>query len=265
MIKKCNMNTKKILFYWQKRILNRAVDILMSLLAIVILSPLFLLIIFILRFTAEGEVFYFQERIGQNNSKFQIWKFATMMKNSMNIGSGSITLKNDFRVTKFGKILRITKINELPQLVNLLKGDLTIVGPRAMVDETFSAYSEEIQSTINNVKPGITGIGSIVFRDEESLISAVTNEAPLDFYKRVIAPHKGKLEIWYQKNKTVSTNIKIVLLTIWVILSPTSTLYQRWFEDLPVFNPIYLPEPSAKAKIVEKEETKEKVQEVVHY
>ena len=258
------MYTEKTLFYWHKKVFNRALDVILSLLAIVILSPFFLLIIFILRFTAEGEVFYFQERIGQKNSKFQIWKFATMMKNSMNIGTGSITLKNDFRVTKFGRILRITKINELPQLVNLLKGDLTIVGPRAMVDETFSAYSEEIQSTINNVKPGITGIGSIVFRDEESLISAVTNEDPLDFYKRVIAPHKGAIELWYQKNKTILTNIKIVLLTIWVIISPTSTLYQRWFKDLPVFNPIYLPEPSAKAKIVEKEETKEKVQKVYY-
>tara|TARA_B100000902_G_scaffold138901_1_gene137040 strand:+ start:666 stop:1427 length:762 start_codon:yes stop_codon:yes gene_type:complete len=245
------MNKEKILFYWQKRALNRVLDIIISLLAILILSPFFLLIIVILRFTAEGEVFYFQERIGQKNSKFQIWKFATMMKNSINLGSGSITLKNDFRVTKFGRILRITKINELPQLVNLLKGDLTIVGPRALVTKTFSAYSEDIQSTIYNAKPGITGIGSIVFRDEESLISSVTNEDPFDFYKRVIAPHKGKLEIWYYKNKTITTNFKLILLTIWVILSPTSTLYQRWFKDLPVFNPISL--PKSKAKIVGKE------------
>ena len=251
------MNNKKDFFYLPKRFVNRALDILISLLSIAILSPFFLLIIFILRFTAEGEVFYFQERIGQKNTKFQIWKFATMMKNSMDIGTGSITVKNDYRVTKFGRILRLTKINELPQLVNLLKGDLTIVGPRALVAETFSAYSEEIQSKINNVKPGITGIGSIVFRDEESLISALTDEKPLDFYKRVIAPHKGELEIWYYKNKTITTNIKLILLTIWVIISPKSTLYKRWFEDLPVSNPIDLPE--SRTKKVKKE--KEMVQE----
>ena len=80
---------------------------------------LFLPIIIILRFSAEGEVFYYQERIGIHNSKFQIWKFATMLKNSMNIGTGSITLKNDPRVTKFGFFLRKTKINELPQIINI--------------------------------------------------------------------------------------------------------------------------------------------------
>ena len=120
--------------------LKRTLDIVLSILAIVILIPVFIPIIIILKFTAEGEVFYFQERIGINNSRFQIWKFATMLKNSMNIGSGSITLQNDFRVTKIGKFLRKTKINELPQLFNILKGDISIVGPRPLVENDYDAY-----------------------------------------------------------------------------------------------------------------------------
>ena len=91
---------------------KRVLDIIVSFATLVILTPLFIPIIIILRFTGEGEIFYFQERIGFNNTSFQIWKFATMLKNSMNIGSGSITLKNDPRVTKFGSFLRKTKISQ---------------------------------------------------------------------------------------------------------------------------------------------------------
>ena len=118
---------------------KRFLDITVSLFALTVLFPLFVPIMIILRVTAEGEVFYFQERIGLKNSRFHIWKFATMLKNSMNMGSGSITLKNDFRVTSIGKFLRKTKINELPQIINILKGDISLVGPRPLVTKTFSA------------------------------------------------------------------------------------------------------------------------------
>ena len=100
---------------------KRLLDIIISLIALIILTPLFIPIIIILKFSAEGEVFYFQERYGIHNSRFQIWKFATMLKNSMNMGTGSITLQNDPRVTKIGFFLRKTKINELPQIINILK------------------------------------------------------------------------------------------------------------------------------------------------
>ena len=143
------------------KVSKRLLDIVLSLLALTLLLPLFILITILLRITAEGEVFYFQERIGLNNSKFQIWKFATMLKNSMNMGTGSITLQNDFRRQKVGKFLRKTKINELPQIINVIKGDISLVGPRPLVTKTFSAYSEDIQSKIYKVKPGLTGIGSI--------------------------------------------------------------------------------------------------------
>ena len=212
---------------------KRSLDIVVSFVALIILLPIFIPIIIILRFTAEGEVFYFQERIGINNSKFQIWKFATMLKNSMNIGSGSITLQNDFRVTRIGAFLRKTKINELPQIINILKGDISLVGPRPLVNKTFSAYNDDVQSNIYNVKPGITGIGSILFRDEEAIISAVSNEDPFEFYKRIIAPYKGEVEMWYQKNCSFYLDIQLILMTAWVILFPKTTLYEKWFSNLP--------------------------------
>lgn len=212
---------------------KRLLDIIVSLLSIIILLPIFIPIIIILRFSGEREVFYFQERYGLYNSRFKIWKFATMLKNSMNIGTGSITLQNDPRVTKIGSFLRKTKINELPQIINILKGDISLVGPRPLVAKTFSAYNEDVQSKIYNVKPGLTGIGSIIFRDEESIISAVTDEDPHDFYKRVIAPYKGELEMWYQFNRSFLLDLQLILMTAWVILVPTSKLYKKWFKDVP--------------------------------
>ena len=110
-----------------------------------------------------------------------------MLKDSMNMGSGSITLRNDFRVTGPGKFLRKTKINELPQLINILKGDISIVGPRPLVVETFNAYSNKLRSQIYDVKPGLTGIGSIIFRDEESIISKAKFSNPKNYYKNEIA------------------------------------------------------------------------------
>ena len=212
---------------------KRLLDIVISLLSILILIPLLLPIIIILRFSSEGYIFYFQDRIGENRKIFKIVKFATMLKDSPNLASGSITLLDDWRVTKPGKLLRKTKINELPQIFNILKGDISLVGPRPLVDKTFSAYNEDVQSNIYNVKPGLTGIGSIVFRDEESLISAVTDEDPFEFYKRVIAPYKGELEMWYQENNSFFLDLQLIFMTAWVIFFPKTRLYEKWFNDLP--------------------------------
>lgn len=157
-----------------------------------------------------------------------------MQKNSMNMGSGSITLKNDPRVTKFGSILRKTKINELPQIINILKGDISLVGPRPLVTQTFKAYNKTVQSRIYNIKPGLTGIGSIIFRDEESIISSIKDEDPHKFYKRVIAPYKGELELWYQDNRSFYLDLQLIFITAYVILFPYSRFYEKWFKDLPV-------------------------------
>ena len=215
---------------------KRIADVLTSFTAIVFLIPIFLIIVIALRFTAEGEVFYTQERIGYLNSKFKIWKFATMLKNSLNLGTGSITLNDDFRVTKIGKFLRKSKINELPQLFNILIGDISIVGPRPILESDWNLYSEEIKNMVYNVKPGLTGIGSIVFRDEESIMSSVKNEDLHLYYERVVAPYKGDLEKWYQLNRSFIVDAKLIILTALVILYPSNNLHNKWFKGLPKKN-----------------------------
>ena len=212
----------------------KILDILLSLFALLVLLPLFMPIIVILLFTGEHKVFYLQNRVGYKNKNFKILKFATMLSNSPNTGTGSLTLQNDPRVLPFGSFLRKTKINELPQILNIIIGDLSIVGPRPQMRVDFEAYSDEIQQKIYNVKPGLTGIGSIVFRDEESLISlAARNENPHDFYKRVIAPYKGELEIWYQTHRSLFLDFQLILITAWAIVVPKTRIYNKWFVDLP--------------------------------
>ena len=213
------------------KLLKRLTDIIIAGLALLILSPILVIAILILSVTGEHEVFFFQRRIGYKNKPFYIWKFATMLKNSPQIGTGHITLRNDPRVTWFGKFLRITKINELPQIINVFKGDMTIVGPRPLMESGFNLYSEEIKNKIYNVKPGMTGIGSLIFRDEEKLISA--SDDPVAMYE-TISPFKGALEMWYQKNASLSTDFMIIFLTAWSIPFPNNTLQNRIFKDLPV-------------------------------
>tara|TARA_A100001015_G_C14560481_1_gene545122 strand:- start:197 stop:574 length:378 start_codon:yes stop_codon:yes gene_type:complete len=124
----------------------------------------------------------------------------------------------------------------LPQIINIIKGDISLVGPRPLVTKTFEAYSQDVKQKIYNVKPGLTGIGSIVFRDEEKIILYVKDEDPHIFYKRVIAPYKGKLEMWYQSNRSFLIDLKLIFITAWVILFPKSKIYEKWFKDLPVRN-----------------------------
>ena len=212
--------------------IKRLVDIVLTVIAVIVLLPFMLPIAIILRLTGEGYVFYYQKRIGYKNSYFSIIKFATMLKNSPNIGTGSITLRNDPRLLPLGKFLRKTKINELPQILNVLKGDMTLVGPRPLVDRTFNAYPEDIRFKVYDSKPGITGVGSVFFRDEEAIISN-SSLPPHEFYEKVIAPYKGALEMWYNSHKNLYVDFMILFLTFWVIVFPTSKLMYKIFKDLP--------------------------------
>jgi lipopolysaccharide/colanic/teichoic acid biosynthesis glycosyltransferase len=214
-------------------IIKRLSDFASSTVAILILSPLLIPILIGLKLTGEGYIFYKQKRIGLKNKYFNILKFATMLKDSPNMGTGSITLREDPRITPMGGFLRKTKINELPQIFNVLKGEMSIVGPRPLVDRTFNAYPDDIQKVVYNSKPGITGIGSIVFRDEEKEISEATIP-PHDYYAQFIAPYKGALEMWYQNNKSFYTDFMLIFLTAWAIIVPESDLVYKVFSDLPV-------------------------------
>lgn len=211
--------------------IKRFLDIVFSSIALLILLPVFIPTVIILLLTGEHEVFYFQKRIGYKNEYFYIWKFATMLKNSPNMGSGYITTRNDPRVLPFGRFLRKTKLNELPQLINILKGDMSIIGPRPAVDKTFEDFPENIRYEIYNSQPGLSGIGSVIFRDEEEYLSRAVNYA--EFYKKVIQPYKAELELWYNKNRTLSIDFKIIFLTVWVVLYPKTQSVHKVFKNLP--------------------------------
>ena len=210
--------------------MSRLFDILLSSLVIIFLSPLFLPLSLLLRFSGEGEVFYRQVRVGLRGESFYIYKFATMLKNSPNIGSGTLTMMNDPRILPLGNFLRKTKINELPQLLNILKGNMSFVGPRPLVPEGERNYTAEEKEIIRSVLPGATGIGSLVLRDEESYYAHLVDGK--GFYTKVISPYKAKLEIWYVQNRSMGLDIRIIFSTVIAIIFPSWNPYDV-FKDLP--------------------------------
>ena len=213
--------------------IKRCFDIIFSFVVIIILLPLFLPVIIILRFTGEGEVFYFQKRIGLNNKDFNIFKFATMLKNSENMGDGIYTSQGDKRILPFGHFLRKSKINELPQIFNIFFGTMSFVGPRPLIEETFNLYNSETKSKLFYLKPGLTGIGSVIFRNEEEILKK--SKIPLElFYSKFISPYKGNLEVWYSNKISFIVDLLIIVLTAWVIFFPNSKLPFIIFKDMPV-------------------------------
>ena len=213
------------------KLTKRTFDIIMSVIAIICLSWLLIPIMIILLCTGEHYIFYQQMRVGKGGKLFGVLKFATMLKDSPNIGTGLVTTRNDPRVLPFGKFLRKTKLNELPQLFNILLGSMSIVGPRPMVQPDYDAYSEEAKQCYNDMTPGLSGIGSIVFRDEEFHISQAKD--PMAFLRQCIQPFKGELEIWYYHNRSLWVDVKIIFHTVWAVLFPNSELVYKAFPTLP--------------------------------
>ncbi len=211
--------------------MKRILDIFFSVTALIFLLPLFVPICILLKFTGEGEIFFLQNRVGKNGQNIKLFKFATMLKNSPEIGTGTLTVKGDPRVLPVGKFLRKTKINELPQILNIISGEMSIIGPRPQEIRCFNAFPKSSQDTIKKVKPGLSGIGSIVFRNEGSLMESC-NE-PEKFYDEVIMPYKGKLEEWYVKHNNIKTYFILLLSTIWVICFSKSRIVSKFFNDLP--------------------------------
>lgn len=210
---------------------QRFLDIFFSGLALLILAPLLLPIALMLRLTGEGEIFFLQERVGKDGKPFKLYKFATMLKNSPNIGTGTVTVKNDPRVLPMGRFLRKTKINELPQLLNIFLGSMSIVGPRPQARKNFDAFPRNLQQIITRVKPGLSGVGPIVFRDEEDILAG--HEGNVNFYDKVIAPYKGQVEAWYVENQSLYNYFAVIFVTVWVVFFSSSALVWQVFKGLP--------------------------------
>ena len=194
----------------------------------------------ILKFTGEGYIFYKQQRIGKNEDFFGLLKFATMFKESPDMEGGNITRKDDPRILPFGKFLRKYKINELPQIINVLIGDMSIIGRRPTVKEHFDFYDEEVKIIISKLKPGLSGVSSIVFRNEEQFFTGFSPEENKRIYRDQIAPFKGELEVWYCQKQSIFVDILLIIITITSIIKPSSNLQNIFFKDLPkhqLFNP----------------------------
>ena len=211
--------------------MQRFFDIVFSGIALVLLSPLSLPLVFILRVTGEGEIFFPQSRVGRGGKHFKLYKFATMLKESPNIGTGTVTVKNDPRVLPMGGFLRKTKINELPQLINIFNGDMSIIGPRPQTQRCFDAFPLSSQTEIIKVRPGLSGMGSIIFRDEEDMVHA--NNDPDKFYDEIVMPYKGSLEDWYVSHQNIVSYFSLIGLTILIVLGFSYGLVWKIFKDLP--------------------------------
>jgi len=210
--------------------MQRFFDVVLSGTAILFLCPLLIPLMVVLRFTGEGEIFYSQVRVGLGQRQFKLFKFATMLKNSPNIGCGTLTMANDPRVLPLGAVLRKTKVNELPQLFNIFLGDMSIVGPRPLVPEGEEYYGKNHSKIIRSVRPGVTGVGSLVLRDEEAFYAHRADARV--FYRDVISPYKFLLENWYVENRSFILDIKIIILTATAVLS-TSFTPEKYLDNIP--------------------------------
>ena len=211
--------------------MQRFFDIILSGLALVSFSLILLPVMVLLKLTGEGEIFFLQDRVGRRGKSFQLYKFVTMLKDSPNIGAGTITVKNDPRVLPVGAFLRKTKINELPQLINVFIGDMSLIGPRPLTRRSFDAFPLASQKEIVKVRPGLSGVGSIFFRNEEDMLSNTENAD--DFYDNNIMPYKGKLEEWYVSQQNIFNYFILIGATVGVILGFRPKILNHIFVDLP--------------------------------
>ena len=192
------------------RTIKRLFDILASGIGIIILSPVLLIIALRIKTGSDGPIFFKQVRVGKDGKEFEILKFRTMVVDAEKMGR-QITVGADNRITKVGGFLRKYKLDELPQLFNVFKGDMSLVGPRPEVPRYVKLYTEE-QRKVLNVKPGITVLASIRYRDENELLGQAEN--PDEFYINTIMPDKLALNLEYINKSNVFYDIYIIIETI---------------------------------------------------
>lgn len=194
--------------------MKRAFDLFFSVPGLILLTPIFLVISLMIKMDNPGEVFYKQERVGQFGKMFKIVKFRTMKANADQNGL-LITVDNDLRITKIGHFLRKYKIDELPQLINVIKGEMSLVGPRPEVKRYVEMYSED-QKEVLNAKPGITDPASLKYRNESDLLKSDSIHNAEELYIKEIMPDKLRINISYAKNRNIFTDFCIIIRTIFI-------------------------------------------------
>ena len=199
--------------------MKRLFDFISVIVFLPILLPIILIICLLIRKSSAGPILFVQERIGFRGETFQVYKFRTMVKNAAKLGT-SVTAGKDPRITPIGSILRKTKLDELPQLFNVLKGDMSLVGPRPDVEEIVNKYTPHMMRVFN-IRPGITSLATLHLRDEESILEHVKD--PDLFYDEVLVPLKVKLGMEHVDRNSFKFDLKILCETIWMLL------FGRWF------------------------------------
>ena len=195
--------------------MKRFLDVLLSVLVLIILSPLFIIIAIIIACESRGGVIYAQTRVGRYNKDFKLLKFRTMYTGSDQ--KGLITVgEHDSRITPFGYFLRKSKLDEFPQLLNIIKGDMSIVGPRPEVRHYVDMYTEE-QLKVLSVRPGLTDFASLVYIDENKLLE--NQENPEEFYIKEMMPRKLELNLKYIEQQSVKTDAVLIFKTLKAIVS----------------------------------------------
>jgi lipopolysaccharide/colanic/teichoic acid biosynthesis glycosyltransferase len=212
--------------------MKRLFELLTALLLILLLIPVWLPVILIQWLSGNHQVFYHSVRVGLHGKKFMMHKFSTMIQGSPDTLTREITLKNDPRILPFGKFFRKTKLDELPQLMNVAKGEIGFVGPRPLPPRHFAYYTPEQQAVLLRMKPGITGLASVYFRDEAALFGQY-DMPPEECYARIITPRKAALEIWYYEHRSFWLDLKILLSTVAVVINKNSCLPAKLFKNVP--------------------------------
>ncbi len=198
-----------------KRYGKRAFDLITSLCGLLVLSPLFLIVALLVKLSDGGPAFYRQSRVGLHCKPFLLIKFRTMVVNA-DLSGILITSQGDRRITPIGRFLRKTKLDELPQLINVLRGDMTIVGPRPEVPKYVEMFRHGYYNEILTVKPGITDYATIKFRNEESILKGFPS--PEESYVKEILPQKIALYRKYIEEQSFITDLKLIFLTFWRII-----------------------------------------------
>ena len=195
--------------------MKRIFDFICAFMGIIILLPVFILIALLIKISSKGRVLFKQQRVGLRGKMFAIYKFRTMITNAENLGP-KITIGKDKRITGIGKFLRKTKLDELPQLFNVLRGDMAIVGPRPEVPEYVNLYHEEIKNIVLSVRPGITDYASLLMIDENEILAQSTD--PKQAYIKEIMPQKLDLAVKYVHEQGLWGDLQIMLKTLLKIL-----------------------------------------------
>ena len=192
---------------------KRVFDLIFCIPGLILLSPLFLIVGFLVKMTSKGPVFYRQIRVGRYGRDFKIWKFRTMVEDADKNGQ-LITKSDDRRITPIGHVLRKYKIDELPQLINVLCNDMSLVGPRPEVRKYVESYTEE-QKHVLNLIPGITDVASIKDRNESELLTTIYKNYDVDeVYKFFIMPDKIHMNLAYAAKSTVFSDFKVIIKTL---------------------------------------------------